>query len=169
MNRLILSLIALVALTSCFEETAFDTSYVLSIYEQRESSGDYLPLVGTKAYAFKGTTEELYFESYDDAEVGIATSIITGEEQGAFTQGESFEGSENRLNLQLDHEEVVVLLIDPSSQTYAYTDYTVPMNFSSVLVDMVFRQWKDGTYTAGKWTFVAPKAEEEDEVPTTEE
>ncbi len=169
MNRLLISLVALVALTSCYEETAFDTTYVLTIYEQAESGGDYISLSGCSAYAFEGTTDDLYFESYDDASVGIAISSETGERVGAFAQGQSYEGSESRLFMQLDRESVVLLLVDPSSQTYAYTKYSVPMNFSSVLVDIVFRQWKDSSYTASTWTFVVPEIEEEEEETTEEE
>lgn len=169
MSRLFSVVVALVLLVSCFADTAYDTTYVLKVQEQLESSGDYTPLEGTKAYAFEGTTSEWGFESYDDALLGVITSLETGEQKGAFTSSQPYEGSSSDLVLQLDRESVVLVLVDPASEVYAYTNYTVPINFDEVLVDIVFRTWKDSSYTASTWTFIVPESDDEAEEENEEE
>lgn len=163
MNRVVLSLVILFGLTSCFNKTSYDTTYIARIYEQTESSGDYTSLSGIKLYAFDGSTEDWEVAGYDDALAGIITSIDSGEQKGPFAWGEAYDDNETTLALQLDKVEVVIVAVNPATLTYGYTSYSVPINFPEVYVDLVFYSWKDGTYTTGKWTFVTPAFEDEEE------
>ncbi len=149
----------MVGLVSCYKETSFKTTYVLRVAEQVESSGDFAPLAMTKGYAFEGTTDELEFLSYDDAQAGIITSIETGVPKGPFASSQPYMGSESNISFELDRENVVLVVVDPASKTYAYSDYTVPINLAEVFVDIIFRTWKTSTYKASTWTFVVPEVE----------
>ncbi len=163
MNRVVLSLVILLGCASCFNETSYDTTYIARIYEQTESSGDYTSLSGVKLYAFDGSTEDWEVSGYDDALAGIITSIETGEQKGPFAWGESYDGSDATLALQLDKVEVVIVAVNPATLTYGYTSYEVPINFPEVYVDLIFYSWKEGIYTTGKWTFSTPESEEEEQ------
>ncbi len=163
MRRIFLALISAVAFISCFDETGYDTLYVLRVYEQEESGDDFIPLDGCEAYAFAGNTDEWEISSYEDARAGVLTSIETGEQRGPFAWSEPYNDSETQLQLQLDREEVILVIVDPATEVYAYTDYTVPVNFSEVVVDIVFRPWKDSSFTASTWTFIMPTVESDDE------
>ncbi len=171
MNRLILSAVAFLCLTSCFNDVSYTTDYILKPHEQGESSGDYLALGGVVAYAFAGTTDDWEVLSYEDALAGVITSIETGEQRTAFVEAVPYNESDTELLIALDRIEVILVAVDPATEVYAYTNYTVPQNFSEVLVDIVFRPWKTSTYTASTWTFVVPEVEEEedDESSTTTE
>ncbi len=163
MNRVILSLVILLGCTSCFKKTEYDTTYIARIYEQTESSGDYTSLSGVKLYAFEGSTEDWEVSSYEDALAGIITSIDSGEQKGPFAWGESVDGSDTTLSMQLTKVEVVIVAVNPATLTYGYTSYEVPINFPEVYVDIILYSWKDGTYTTGKWTFTTPEFEEEED------
>lgn len=148
---------------SCFKETGYDTSYILRVWEQTESSADYISLAGAKCYAFAGSKSEWEVTSYESAAAGVVTSIETGAELTAFASSEIYNGDESQLILQLDREEVMLVLVEPSTQVYAYTNYTVPVNYLEIIVDIVFRPWKDSSYTASTWTFIVPESEAEEE------
>ncbi len=169
-KRVIFAVVALLGAASCYNDTAYDTTYVLRVYEQAESSGDYVALAGTKAYAFSGSTDDWEVQSFEDALAGVATSVESGEQKGPFAWSEPYEQSESNISLQLDRETVMLLIVDPASQIYAYSDYTVPQNFPLALVDIIIRPWKTASYTASTWTFIVPEVEEEEtEEEETEE
>ncbi|MFI3264993.1 MAG: hypothetical protein SNG38_07560 [Rikenellaceae bacterium] len=168
MKRLIIVAVALFSLTACFLETSYQTTYIIRPYSQEESGGDNSPLEGVLAYAFEGSSDEWEVDSYLDALTGVLTSSVTGERRVAFAWGESYDGSESYISMTLDREETIIVVVDPASEIYAYTDYTVPYNFSEVFVDLVFYSWKSANYTSSKWTFVVPEVEEDDEEESDE-
>ncbi|MFI3280856.1 MAG: hypothetical protein R3Y44_02670 [Rikenellaceae bacterium] len=163
MKRLLLLVVVALGALSCFKETGYDTSYILRVWEQTESSADYISLAGAKCYAFAGSKSEWEVTSYESAAAGVVTSIETGAELTAFASSEIYNGDESQLILQLDREEVMLVLVEPSTQVYAYTNYTVPVNYLEIIVDIVFRPWKDSSYTASTWTFIVPESEAEEE------
>lgn len=167
MNRLILILVAIFGLTSCFKETAYQSTYILRPKQQMESGGEYTPLEGVKAYAFEGTTEELSIESYDDALVGVATIIDSGEQQGPFVSADVHNGSTTEISMLLDRVESVIVVVDTQNKIYAYTDYEIPVNLSEIYVDITFLSWKESSYTSNKWNFVVPEVE--DDLESTQE
>lgn len=162
-------MVVALSMMSCFGDTAYYTTYVIQPSEQLESGGDYTPLAGTKSYAFAGTTDDLTIESYEDALLGIATSTTTGEKIGPFAWSAPYGDSETDLFFILDREEVVLVVVDPASEIYAYSEYTVPINFDNVFVDIVFRTWKDSAHTASTWTFIVPETQEDDEEEVDED
>ncbi len=163
MNRVVLFLAMLLGFSSCFNETAYDTTYIVRIYEQTESGGDNTSLSGVQLFAFEGSTEDWEVTGYDDAAAGIITSIDTGEQKGPLAWGEAVDGSDTTLSMQLDKVEVVIVAVNPATLTYGYTSYEVPINFPEVYVDLIFYSWKDGTYTTGKWIFTTPAFEDEED------
>ncbi len=168
MNRLIAVVVLLLGLTSCFKQTEYKSQYILRPYDQEESGDDYFPLEGVVAYAFEGTTDEWEIASYEDALVGLATSIESGEQVGPFVWAEPYGDSATELAMSLDRIEVILVAIDPATQVYAYTDYEIPVNLSEIFVDIVFRPWKTASYTASTWTFIVPEVEEDEETEVDE-
>ncbi len=162
MKRLIILAVAFFSLTACFLETSYQTTYIIRPYSQQESGDDNSPLEGVLVYAFEGSSDDWVVDSYLDALTGVLTSTVTDERRVAFAWGEPYDGSETYISMTLDREETIIVVVDPASEIYAYTDYTVPYNFSEVFVDLVFYRWKSVNYTSSKWTFVVPEVEEEE-------
>ncbi len=148
---------------SCYKDTSYNTTYTLRPYEQLESSGDYLSLAGTNSFAFEGSSDELYIDSYEDAVAGIATSVTTGEKIGPYAWSSPSAQSESEICMSLDRIYSFLVVVEPSTGVYAYSDYEIPHNLYEVYVDIVFRSWKDSSYTASTWTFIVPESEEEEE------
>ncbi|MFI3316149.1 MAG: hypothetical protein SNF93_01050 [Rikenellaceae bacterium] len=156
MNRLILLFVAL-GLTSCFNDTSYDTNYILQPYEQAESGGDWEPLEGVKAYVFDGNTDDWYIASYDDALAGVITSVAGEEQRGPIAWSTPYGDSETELSLLLDREEVIIVAVDPATEVYAYLAYVVPVNYSEIFATLYFYAWKDASYTYSKWNVIMPE------------
>ncbi len=156
MNRLIILLAALLTLSSCFESTAYDTTCIVEPYTQTASGDDYVSLAGAKCFAMAGNTDEWTIDSYSEALEGVFTSVLSGEKVSATAVGEPYAGSETQISIYLDQEEMVIVVVDPSSEIYAYRDYEVPHNFYELNITLTFLPWKVSDYTASKWSFVVP-------------
>lgn len=162
MRRLIAIIaLALVAM-SCFDETAYRTDFIVQPFMQAESGGDFEALEGAVAYAFAGSSEEWGISTLDDALSGIATHRETGALRGCIAMADPFSSSNTNLVMRIEQEEIFVVVADPVSQFYAYSDYTIPVNLEELYVTVSFRSWKSEDYTASTWTFIAPVTEEDD-------
>ncbi|MFR9503621.1 MAG: hypothetical protein SNH73_04135 [Rikenellaceae bacterium] len=160
MKRLIIVLLAAVTLVSCFESTAYNTNCIVQPVEQVASGDDYVPLAGTKFFAFEGSTDEWYPLSYEDALEGVLTSVTTGEKLSSIDEGVSFNGaSEGELSILLDKEEMILVAVDPASEIYGYRDYEVPHNLTTLYMSVPFLTWKLADYSVSSWTFVVPPFE----------
>ncbi len=125
-------------------------------------------------------------ESYDDALNGVMTNVQSGEKITATAKGvdytfpeidpedlpESYdpeydpEAEDNRvyeygvgaLSMQIGGEDIALLVVDPSTESYGYTALEVGMNLSVTYVSVLFHDWKYGSYASGKWKFQSPAA-----------
>ncbi len=143
--------------SSCFEDTAFDTTCTIESYQQVVSGDDYTPLSGVVAHAFAGTTSQWEVASYEDALAGVVTSIANGTTATAFAT--STEIGEGLLSLPLDREEMILVAVDPASGNYAVRDYELPVNMAQLEITLPFLPWKAADYTVGKWSFKVPEFE----------
>ncbi|MFI3332509.1 MAG: hypothetical protein SNI51_00630 [Rikenellaceae bacterium] len=163
MRRLILCVVMVLGLTSCFDETAYYTNLIVQPFMEVESGGDIDPLEGVVAYAFSGTLEEWEVCSIEDALLGFATSVETGEKSGPLVVASPRSDSTTELELLVECEDIFVVVADPISQIYAYSDYTIPINLAELYLTVLFREWKTSSYTSSTWTFIIPEVEEEEE------
>ncbi len=152
MKKIYIALLAIVGLSSCFKETAYQTNCIIDTRQQVVSGDEYIPLTGAIAYSFAGTTSQWGIASFDDALNGVATAVAGGATQAALTT--SVESGEGRLSLQLEGEEMIIVVVDPESESYAIRDYELPQNLTQLDVTLPFLPWKATTYNVGKWSFV---------------
>ncbi len=169
MSRLILMMVVVLGITSCFNETAYRTNLIVQPYTEVESGDDMEPLDGVTAYAFSGTLDDWEISSIEDALSGYATSITTGESLEAFVMATPSGESTTNIEMLVDREEIFVVVADPITQIYAYSDYLIPINLGELYLTVVFREWKSASYTSGTWTFIIPESEEDEEEIEDEE
>ncbi len=163
MKRLILVIFGLLGLSSCFNETAYRTNFIVQPFMQSESGGDMESLEGVVAYAFAGSIEGWEVSSIEDALSGIITSTTSNELRGALAIADPYSGSYTDLAMLVEQESIFVVVADPVSEIYAYSDYIIPINLEELYVTVTFRSWKTEDYTSSTWTFIVPESEEDDE------
>ncbi len=165
MKRVILLVIVALGFVSCFKETAFETNLIIKPVLQTESGGEYTPLEGVVAYAFDGGIDGWEIRSIDDALSGVATSVEGAEQRGAIAMSDPLSGSFADLTMLVEQEEIFIVVADPVSQIYGYSDYIIPINLEKMYLTVSFLGWKDGSYTSGTWTYIAPEKEPEVDEP----
>ncbi len=146
--------------------------YTLSVNQKLDSSSDSTPLSGTLLYAFVDcTTSDWGFASYEDALAGIATSTESGEQISATITATASGEDANEYLLTLEEGSVMLLVVDPATEVYGYTNYTVTAKVRTDSADVTFNLWQEADYTSSGWSFVVPyvEVEEEDEETDTEE
>ncbi len=163
MRRVILSVVMVLGLTSCFDETAYYTNIIVQPFMEVESGGDIDALEGVVAYAFSGTLDDWEVCSIEDALLGFVTSIATGEKSGPLVVATPRSSSLTEMEMLVECEDIFVVVADPISQIYAYSDYTIPINLAELYLTVLFREWKTSSYTSSTWTFIVPDVEEEEE------
>lgn len=154
----IISLAAALALTGCFKEVSYRTTYVLKPLQQL-TQDDRNPSViaGATAFAYDADTTAWCVASYDDALAGVITSkddpAQKRTEPVAVSQPYVYEGAEGWLQMPLDREWQMVALVDPVNRLYAYTQQQLAQNLGTTYVSAVFQPWKSGfSYKNGNWS-----------------
>ena len=151
-------LCAAVLLAGCFKKVSYETACILKPLSQR-SSGDVIePILGAQAFAYNVDTTLWTVASYDDALNGIITSKENPSERmtapAAVSAPYESDGASGWLQLHLSRETQMVVVADPASRVYAYTQLKSAQNLPHLYVSVVFRTWKEGnSYKDGNWSF----------------
>lgn len=151
-------LCAAVLLAGCFKKVSYETACILKPLSQR-SSGDVIePILGAQAFAYNVDTTLWTVASYDDALNGIITSKENPSERmtapAAVSAPYESDGASGWLQLRLSRETQMVVVADPASRVYAYTQLKSAQNLPHLYVSVVFRTWKEGnSYKDGNWSF----------------
>ncbi|MFI3319574.1 MAG: hypothetical protein SNH01_01910 [Rikenellaceae bacterium] len=178
------------------EDESYNTLLVVRPYHQVTSDDDYVWLEGCVAYAFEGVEDiDLWgFESYDDALNGVMTELESGLQVNAIAKGvdyafpteidptllpeyydddydededyREYEYGTGALSMQIKASSIVVLVVDPSTESYGYRTLDIGVNLATTYVSIPFRDWKYGSFTQGYWTMQSPD-EPTDDTDTT--
>lgn len=169
MRRLIILLVALTTLASCFQQTSYSTHYVLKPLVQTESGGDYIDLEGVQAFAFAADSAEWKPRSYEQAISGIIAND-EGETQRAMASSLPYEDSRSWVSMSIDGPDVLIVAVDTENLCYGFTNYSMGENLPTTYVSVVFRSWKeDSVYKDGNWYFYPTIVESEEEEESAEE
>ncbi|MFI3259811.1 MAG: hypothetical protein R3Y16_06930 [Rikenellaceae bacterium] len=194
--RFIGYILALTIATSCFKDKSYETTLVVVTAQQSESGGDFTSLDNSVVYAFAADTTDYMILDYYDALGGVLTNKLTGEKLSPLAVGEAtqityeytFEADEDEeedeaedeefqdgdlivttfdaYTMSVEQESVMLVAVDPTSENYAYTNYTVGLNLSTTYITVSFRPWKSDSFSQGTWWFVVPETEAETEAET---
>ena len=144
-------------LAGCFKKVSNDTVFIIkpNLQSQSGESGS-LPLAeGAVALAWFDRTEQWSLTSYDNALAGILTDTESGEVETAAPDARSEtlddEGREGWLRLETRSASVLMAVIYPAEQMYAWRVYKTAENLSPTYLTVQFRPWKNGAYDDGGW------------------
>ncbi len=164
MKRLIHTLLAAASmlLAGCFEKVYESTDYVLKPLSQALSGDVTVPIEGAVAYAFAADTALWGVASYEDALAGVITlkSDPSQRNTAPYATATPYEGeatSAGWIHMSISKATQMVVLVDPVSHLYAYTQQELPENLPALYVAVTFRPWKGGSsFQDGgsrKWSF----------------
>lgn len=143
-------------LTGCFKKVSNDTVFIIKPNLQSESGSEMTVAEGVTAYAWFDRTEDWSFASYEDAVAGILTDTETGKTETAAPDAESTTadepGSEGLLRLETRSASVLLLLLYPEEEMYAWRVYATGENLSPTYLTVQFRTWRTAGYTDSGWT-----------------
>lgn len=149
---------AALLLWGCFKDVSYKTTYILKPLSQQQSGDVTLPVEGAQAFAYQVDTAEWTVASYADALSGVVTrkddpsQRMTSPSSIAVPSEEGGDG--NWLQMPLSRESQMVVVVDPASRLYAYTQQKLAQNLSRTYVSILFKIWKEGlSYQDGKWSF----------------
>ncbi len=169
MKKIFLIVLAALVLTGCFKKESFDTTIVLYPKVQVESKSEFTVAEGVTAYAYYVSGEKWVVSSYEDA----VAKIITNTESGATKSepaveavpyaGEEEPDALGRLKMKTTKQHVMLVVLYPTSEMYAYRHYEVGINLPETTMKFHFRPWKSGEYVDSGWTFNKKPAPETDQ------
>ncbi|MFR9650062.1 MAG: hypothetical protein SNJ33_05400 [Rikenellaceae bacterium] len=137
----------------CFFDEAYDTEYRLKNLVQAATGDDGESLSGVVLYAFEGDAEDWGARSYEDALQGVAYDESTGELLTPFAVGVTDVDNPETVSVRLNCESVMLLAVDTVNQIFATSNYSVGLNLSTTYVTLLWRPWKDSSYSEGSWYF----------------
>ncbi|MFI3292989.1 MAG: hypothetical protein SNI70_05675 [Rikenellaceae bacterium] len=157
MKRVILYIVLVVTLSSCFKDEEYSTKMVVRPYVQAVSGGDFVGYEDCVAYAFDADTAEWEVLSWIDARNGVLTSKEDPSKTLApiaVAQSYTEEGLEDTmLSMQVNEQSVMVVVAHTTTEDYGYRLYDVGLNLSTTYVTARFRTWKEGEYTESYWIY----------------
>lgn len=179
MKRVVFIIVAALSLTGCFKKVGFDTTIILYPKMQEVSNGEFTVAEGVTSYAYYLAGEDWKVNSYEDAVAKVVTNQKTGstknepavEAQPYADEGEAAD-SLGRLKLKTTKQHVMLVVVNPSVEMWAYRHYAVGENIPQTTMKFHFRPWRDGEYVDSGWTFnrkPQPETPEEEETPETQE
>lgn len=144
-------------LVGCFKKVSNNTVFIIKPNLQSES-GQAVPLPiaeGAIAYAWFDRTAQWEVTSYANAVAGILTDAESGKTESAAPDAESQtltdEGSEGYLRLETRSSSVLLLVLYPAEEMYAWRVFATAENLSPTYLTLHFRPWRDGSYDDGGW------------------
>ncbi len=156
--RILYILCAAVLLSACFKDVSYDTNYILKPLSQASSNETAQPLEGVLAYAYGVDTTQWTVATYSDALAGIVTMKEDPSQRLSLPDAQASpyeqEGTTGWLTMPLKSERQMVVVVDPLSRLYAYTQQKLGQNLPNLYVSIVFKPWKEGfSYKDGNWSF----------------
>ncbi len=156
--RILYTLCTVVLLSACFKDVSYETNYILKPLSQASSNETAQPLEGVLAYAYGVDTTEWTVATYSDALAGIVTLKEDPSQRLSLPDAQASpyeqEGTTGWLTMPLKRERQMVVVVDPLSRLYAYTEQKLGQNLPNVYVSVVFKPWKEGfSYKDGNWSF----------------
>lgn len=142
----------------CFKDVSYKTTYILKPLSQFTSGAPLEPLAETKAYAFDADTAQWTVATYEDALAGVISRRDNPSEKRsdpyATAAPYEAEGTAGWLQMNLSKSSQLVVVTDPASRRYAFTQQRLEENTGTLYVSVVFRLWKEGlSYKDGNWIF----------------
>lgn len=161
-------LLSLAALCGCGKAN-YNTDFTIRPRIRRvESSPDGgEPAYQMRAYAWyiaESEQTQWMCASWDDAQSGIITNRLTGEQrvfeflsqQPDFEveEGEQVYDPDTYIHFDLTRSYVFLLAVDPLNRFYAYRYQYIPKPMPYMEITLMLQLWRTGTYEYLKWTIV---------------
>ena len=170
-------------LAGCFKKVSNDTQFIIKPNLLETSGAQPVIAEGAVAYAWFDRSAEWSIASYEDAlnrvltlggknkndkedddqtDADVVTEVVEPDAQSVTL---SDEGRAGWLLLDTESASVLLLVVYPEAQMYAWRVYATAENLSPTYMTVRFCPWKTGEYTDSGWTIggIFPEPEPEPE------
>ena len=148
----------------CFKKVSNDTLFIIKPNLQVESGGELTLADGAVACAWFNRTDLWEIKSYSDAVEHLLTNTETGSveaaEPDAVSTPAETEGREGLLELETRSQWVLLLVVYPEAEMYAWRVFETGVNLSPTYLTVQFRTWKTDSYVDSGWTVGVNKHKE---------
>ncbi len=152
-SKILIIFATVLLITSCFQDEVYDTEYRLKNLVQLVSGDDGEAMSGVVVYAFEGDAENWGANSYQDALQAVAYDLDSGELLSPFARSVVDADEPSVVSIRLDRADVLLLAVDTVNQIFATSNYSVGVNLSTTYVTLLWRPWKEDSYSEGSWDF----------------
>lgn len=154
--RILISILTLMLCSTSCEKAFMGCDISVDTSVQATSDATIETVNRMLGYVFYADTLSYTVESYENAQNGYITNIISKEKLG-YNETAIYNNTTRTLEFKnTNRPQCIILVVDPDSKTFAYKQQDVVENLSEIYLKLTFKLWKFDEYTSfyeNKWHF----------------